>query len=254
MRRIIITWNIIAPLLAIALLSLDKGWWALAVIFSAHSLWLWATLIPSCQWFGPVITSFSTAQNEVWLTIDDGPDPVETPLLLELLDRHQAKATFFFIGTKAAQYPELVRSVLRRGHGIGNHTMTHPAAWFWAYLSHAVKGEIIRCNEMLYKITGDHPKLFRAPAGLKNGFVHRVLSQHQMALIGWSVRGFDGVRCDPARVLERLQQGIKPGAIILVHEGRGTSIEIVGKLLAWLEERGYRCVQPTLNTLHLAGD
>ncbi len=247
MRRFIIVWNIIATVVALVLLMQGYLWWAWAVIFSAHALWLWATLIPACEWFGPVITSFPTPHNEVWLTLDDGPDPVETPLLLELLDQHQAKATFFFIGSKAAQYPELVRAVQRRGHGIGNHTMTHPAAWFWAYLRHAVRGEIVHCNEMFFKITGTKPTLFRAPAGLKNGFVHSVLGDEKMKLVGWSVRGFDGVRCDPARVLERLQHGVRPGAILLVHEGRGTSMKIVRELLTWLDERGYQCVLPSLN-------
>jgi peptidoglycan/xylan/chitin deacetylase (PgdA/CDA1 family) len=142
-------------------------------------------------------------------------------MLLNLLDGAGAKATFFVIGEKVARYPELVREILRRGHEVGNHTMTHPAGWFWAMSKGRVREEIERCQEVVKEVTGGYEcRWFRAPAGFRNAAVHPVLEAKGMALAGWTVRGFDGVRSDAAEVVERLKAGLRDGAGVLMHEGR----------------------------------
>ena len=104
---------------------------------------------------------------------------------------------------------------------MGNHTMTHPAGWFWAMPKGRVREEIERCQEAVREVTGGYEcRWFRAPAGLRNHAVHPVLEAMGMRLAGWTVRGFDGVRSDAGEVVERLKAGLKDGAGVLMHEGR----------------------------------
>src|SRR5947207_14155724 len=114
-RRALLVFAFLAPFLAFFLLRVNLAA-ALAPIFFSHVLLLYPTLVPNCQWFGPVLRSFGTSEPEVWLTIDDGPSPAHTVALLDLLDRFQARATFFVIGKHAEQYPHLVTEILTRGH------------------------------------------------------------------------------------------------------------------------------------------
>ena len=255
-RRLVIIGNVVAPLAAVALLLTGHGLWALAAIMVAHALWLVPTLWPACGWLGEVVTvlpeaSGREAGNEVWLTIDDGPDPQDTPVLLDLLDAHEAKATFFFIGQKAAQHPALVREVVRRGHGLGNHTMTHPQFWFWAWGPRAVAREIDACQRELQTASGGvSPRWFRAPAGLKNPWVHEAVEKRGLRLACWSARGLDGVAGTAGAVLRRLDPGIRAGNIILMHEGRSDAAgarlapQVLGGILEKMQGRGLRGILP----------
>ena len=250
-RWLIVGLNVAAPVAALGLWISGAGAWALAVIMTAHALWLIPTLWPECDWCGEVVTLLpGTEGREVWLTIDDGPDPDDTPRLLDLLDRHQARATFFFIGSKAAAHPNLVAEVLRRGLTVGNHTMTHPQFWFWAYGPTAVRREIAACQSLLGAAADVAPGWFRAPAGLKNPWVHAEMERQHLRLACWSARGLDGVATDKDRVLRCLKRQVRPGAIVLMHEGRvdaeGRRLAplILDDLLSWLEAEGYRCALP----------
>lgn len=261
-RHAIIAWNVVAPFMAIALVFAGQVWWALALVVAGHALWLISTLIPACQWCGEVVTTLPQAREEdmrneaesdkkeVWLTIDDGPHPEDTPKLLDLLDAHQAKATFFFIGANAKKHPELVRQVMERGHEVANHTMNHAQYWYWAYGPGPAEREIDECQEVLGEIAGVKPKWFRAPAGFKNPIVQKHVEKLGLRLAGWSARGLDGVVKDKQRVLQRLYSEIQAGSIILMHEGRVAdgggrlAPQVLGELLMWLEEKGYRCVVP----------
>src|SRR5438045_9739584 len=109
-RRAILAFVFLAPFLGFFLVhvNLVAG---LAPIFLSHVLLLYPTLVPNCQWFGPVLRSFETSEPEIWLTIDDGPSPAHTIALLDLLDRFQPRATFFLFGNHAEQYPSPVTEI-----------------------------------------------------------------------------------------------------------------------------------------------
>ena len=223
LRRGILLWNWLVPWLVLGLFvgGWGSGWVMLGLLASGHWPWLYATLWQGCEWWGPQVRGLPVGGRVVWLTIDDGPDPVDTPVLLDLLDAAGAKATFFVIGEKVARHPELVREILRRGHEVGNHTMTHPAGLFWAMSKGRVRKEIERCQVAVKEATGGYEcRWFRAPAGLRNAAVHPVLESMGMVLAGWTVRGFDGVRSDAGEVVERLKAGLRDGAGVLIHEGR----------------------------------
>src|SRR4051812_31768102 len=202
-RRALLVFAFVAPVLGFFLVQINLVL-ALAPIFLAHVLLLYAMLVPNCQWFGPVMRSFETDEPEVWLTIDDGPSAAHTIGLLDLLDGFQARATFFLIGKHAEQHPHLVTEILARGHGIANHTYSHPSGSFWMAAPRRIATEIDLCAELL-RTGPDRPaRFFRAPVGLKNVFLHPELDQRQLQLIGWTVRGLDTIRRDPAKVANRV--------------------------------------------------
>ncbi len=230
--------------LAIALGFVGYPVVALALLLLSHLWILYATLHPGSQWLGPVVTHFDSQGRQVWLTIDDGPADGETQAVLDLLDRHQAKATFFLIGGKAKTQPDRVRQILERGHHIGNHSMHHPQGRFWCLSRKRIESEIADCAAVIGEITGGSPQYFRAPVGHKPWSLHPVLEQLHLPLVGWTARGFDGVSGDSGRVFDRLKKNLRPGAILLLHEGRGTLPTTLGMLLPELSTQGYRCVLP----------
>ena len=213
------------------------------VLALSHALILYPTLRPNVTWWGPVVTRFDTDKREVWLTIDDGPT-ADTPLVLDVLDRAGAKATFFIKGELAGAHPDLVHQILSRGHSIGNHSQTHPSATFWCALPSRVRSEIDDCNRVLRALTGEPPRWFRAPVGMKNFAVHPALERQNMRLIGWTARGFDSVTGDPDRVIARILPDVRPGAIIVLHQGLEYSVRIIDLVVAALHEQGYAFVIP----------
>src|SRR2546423_872603 len=248
-RRAILAFVFLAPFLGFFLVRVNLVA-ALAPLFFSHLLVLYGTLVANCQWFGPVLRSFETTEPEVWLTIDDGPSQAHTGAMLDLLDRFQARATFFLIGKHADQNPHLVTEILTRGHEIANHTYTHPSGSFWMAGPKRIATEIDGCAELLRTAPDRPAHFFRAPAGLKNLFVHSELDRRGLKLIGWTVRGLDTIRRDPAQVAERIVRNIKPGAIVVLHEGQRTqkvpefNPRCLELTLSGLTEKGYRCVIP----------
>src|SRR5256714_11015343 len=253
-RRVILAFVFLAPCLAFYLRRTNI-FIALAPIFLSHVLLLYPTLVANCQWFGPVIRSFETDKPEVWLTIDDGPSPAHTVAMLDLLDRFNARATFFVIGRRAEQYPHLVTEILGRGHEIANHTYSHPSGTFWFAGPRRIGLEIDLCAELLRAGLDRPPHFFRVPVGLKNLFVHPELERRRLALVGWTVRGLDTVQPDPVQGARRILRDTKPGAIIVLHEGHRVAKnpefhpQCLELTLSGLAEQVYRCVLPPLEQL-----
>ncbi|HEV3483782.1 MAG TPA: polysaccharide deacetylase family protein [Vicinamibacterales bacterium] len=214
-----------------------------AVLALSHMLILYPTLRPNAQWLGPVVTRFETDGNEVWLTIDDGPTD-DTRAVLDLLDRHQAKATFFVKGVLAEKQGDVIAEIVQRGHSVANHSQTHPSATFWCLLPGRIAMEIDECNRVLARLTSAKPRWFRAPVGMKNPAVHPVLARNGMRLIGWTIRGFDAVLDDVDEIAARMLPRLEPGAILVLHQGRPHSLRALDRVIAAVKERGYALVIP----------
>lgn len=230
----------------VALLWSTLGWTiGLPALLLAHAAFLWGTLRYDSALFGPVVRALATTEPVVWLTIDDGPS-ADTPAILDLLDRHAARATFFVVAENVRRHPELAREIVRRGHDLGNHSDTHSEKWFWALGPLRMRREIARAQADIERVTGHAPRWFRAVVGMANPFVAAPLRDLGLARVAWNARGFDGVAGDPDVVVARIERALKPGAIVLMHEGapHGRNVEMLERLLERLAARGYRCVLP----------
>ena len=239
------------PLAKIAGLALFfTGYRAAAfIVFFSPAPWLiWQFLVPTSRGFGPAIRRFRTDRREVWLTIDDGPDPVTTPRVLDLLDEHRARATFFLIGEKATRHPGLVAEIIRRGHSVGNHTHTHPHATYWNAGATRTGEEMDRCDAALRAAGAPSPRWFRPPVGLKSLALHRQLIARRLELVLWSARGYDTQVRNPDDAVRRIRDSLTPGTIILAHESgpQGSPrLDVIARLLAQLADDGYACVIPS---------
>jgi peptidoglycan/xylan/chitin deacetylase (PgdA/CDA1 family) len=223
-----------------------------AAAWAAHDfLWLYPTLRRNCDWHGPVATRFETTDREVWLTIDDGPDPRDTPDLLDLLARHGAKASFFAIGKKAAAHPDLCRRIVAEGHSLENHSHSHPSALWWAMPRLLVRRDLERANAALIEASGEFPRYFRSPVGMTNAGVHPAATRLGLRVVGWSAEGRDGCPAAPTTIVRRIMRGVFPGAILLLHEsGRSHHRALtLSRLLDQLARAGYRCVLPPESSL-----
>lgn len=195
--------------------------WAAGALLANHALLAASGLWPRCSLLGPNWTALpaeAAAGGNIALTFDDGPDPEVTPQLLDLLDRHRVAATFFCIGDRVAAHPALARDIVRRGHAIENHTRRH-AHTFSVLGPRAMAAEIATAQDIIGSVVGEPPRFFRAPAGLRNPFLDPVLAHLALQLVSWTRRGFDTVSNRPATVLARLQRGLGPGDILLLHDG-----------------------------------
>ena len=215
--------SMLLHVLALLLLIVEPGqWrWAIGAVVGNHLLITAIGLWPRSHWLGSNWTRLpasATRRNEIALTIDDGPDPLVTPQVLDLLDRYAAQATFFCIGEKAARYPDLCREIVRRGHVVENHSQHH-RHYFSLMGTRALGRELQAAQDTLTAITGQRPLFFRAPAGLRNPFLDPVLARLGLQLATWSARAFDTRIGDAERVKAKLLRGLKPGAILLLHDG-----------------------------------
>jgi peptidoglycan/xylan/chitin deacetylase (PgdA/CDA1 family) len=195
--------------------------WTAALIFANHTILTIAGLIPRSRLLGPNITRLppdAVQRGEVAITIDDGPDPDVTPLVLDILDRQKAKATFFCIGKLAAQHPEICREIVRRGHSIENHSLSHN--WYFSLLDPwNIHREVRTAQTILGEITGRAPRFFRATAGLRNPELEPVLAHCGLRLCSWSKRGFDTQVNDADAVFRCLVHDLRAGDILLLHDG-----------------------------------
>jgi peptidoglycan-N-acetylglucosamine deacetylase len=220
---LLIVATFVLHLLALAaLIAMPTQWrWALGAVAANHLLLTTIGLWPRSHWLGSnwtCLPAAATDRNEISLTIDDGPDPAVTPQVLDLLDRYAAQATFFCIGEKAARYPDLCREIVGRGHAVENHSQHH-RHYFSLMGPRGFARELQAAQDTLTTITGQRPRFFRAPAGLRNPFLDPVLTRLGLQLTAWSARGFDTQVGDAERVKEKLLRGLRAGAILLVHDG-----------------------------------
>ncbi|MES2099875.1 MAG: polysaccharide deacetylase family protein [Pseudomonadota bacterium] len=226
--------------------------WALGAIALDHALVTATGLWPRSTWLGANLLRLppaAVARREIALTIDDGPDPSITPAVLDLLDAHHTRATFFCIARHAEQHATLCREIVRRGHSVQNHSFDH-AHTFSLLGPRAIRRELVRAQDTLAQITGQRPRYFRAPAGLRNLFLAPVLHELDLQLVAWTRRGFDTVRRDPADVLARLTRELAAGDILLLHDhhtaraanGRPVTLEVLPALLQRFERDGLHAV------------
>jgi peptidoglycan-N-acetylglucosamine deacetylase len=202
----------------------------------------YATMAPASQLYGRTLTHGSNGE-EIALTFDDGPNYPHTLRLLEVLAKHNARATFFLIGRYVRQRPEIVRAIQAAGHAIGNHTYRHPNLIFVS--AARLRRELDDCRKELEDALGAPAPLFRPPFGGRRPNVLRVAREMGLTPVMWSVTGYDWSAPPPETIVHKASRQIESrrrpqGEIVLLHDGshksfganRAPTVEATRMLLA----------------------
>lgn len=179
----------------------------------------------------------SSKEKRVALTFDDGPHPKNTMKILELLKKHDAKATFFMLGSRVDFYPAIAKEIAENGHELGNHTWNHKD--LTTLSSEMIKQEVEETSAIILQATGQEPTVMRPPYGATNKEVGSVVN---LPSILWTVDTLDWKTHDPQAVLEEVKKNVRDGSIILMHDIHETTVKAVELVLDYLEENGYTCV------------
>lgn len=184
----------------------------------------------------------------VALTFDDGPHPVYTPKILEILRRHRAPATFFPLGRNVKRYPYVIEQMFADGHTIGNHSYEHGRLIFTS--REQIKWEMVETSAIIQRITGQRPRFFRPPRGLSGWSALRLASHLGMWTVLWNLSSRDWQRPGIECIVQRVLAKARDGAIVLFHdakyddpgEDRSQTVGALPKIIQGLRARGYRLV------------
>jgi peptidoglycan/xylan/chitin deacetylase (PgdA/CDA1 family) len=167
---------------------------------------------------------------KVALTFDDGPDSVYTPQILDVLRKHKVKATFFLIGNRAALFPDVVKRMVKEGHIVGNHSMTHPN--IIKLNKKQTLQEIRECEAVLFALTGYKPALFRSPYGSLDSKKVKEIGQMKVKIIAWNVDSLDWKSLTAEQVKYNILENVREGSIILQHASGSKKENLTGSVAA----------------------
>lgn len=178
------------------------------------------------------------------LTFDDGPNDPHTLELLDLLSKHDVRATFFLIGRYVKQRPDIARKIAQRGHVIGNHTFTHARLMYLP--TGRVRQEILQCGEAISNAVGEHSNLFRPPWGGRRPGTFSLVRQLGMEPIMWNVSGHDWDAPSVERIERNVMDNVRGGDVILLHDGghaafgtdRSKTVAAVDRLITRFKSEG----------------
>lgn len=233
---------------AVTLAAAPERWaWVGTALLVNHVAIAAGAMLPRSRLLGPNLARLSASGDTVGLTFDDGPDPLLTPKVLDLLDQHRATATFFCIGSRVERFPEAAAAIVARGHTVANHSHTHPNA-FGFYGPRGVQREVGSAQQAILAATGRRPTLFRAPVGIRGPFLEPCLAREGLRLVSWTRRGLDTLSRDPVAVAARLTRRVTSGDILLLHDsggatddaGRPVVLEALPRVLEALAARGLK--------------
>ncbi|WP_435837728.1 polysaccharide deacetylase family protein [Streptantibioticus parmotrematis] len=184
----------------------------------------------------------ATGGKAVNITIDDGPDPVWTPKVLQVLKENGVKATFCMIGPQAAAHPEVVRQVVADGNRLCDHTVSHNTSMDHMPDSYQSK-EILDAEQMIEKASGGvKPMYYRAPGGAFTPYSRQIAASQGMRPLGWNVDTKDFDRPGVPTIVKTLKSELPNGPTILFHDGggnRGQTVAALKEILPWLRQQGY---------------
>ena len=206
------------------------------------------TMWPTSQVCGRTFIGLPPGSHQLALTYDDGPNDPYTQRLLEVLDRHQVKATFFLIGTFVEQRPDIARAVVAAGHAIGNHTWDHPNLIFCS--SAETRRQLQRTQQAIFDATGVEVKLFRPPFGGRHPISLSVARSLGLQPVMWNVTCRDWKAKSADEIVAHAERQMRGGDVILLHDGefhrigvdRSRSVEASDRILSRYKSEGYEFV------------
>ncbi len=222
-------------------------WVSVSAMLAYFALATVGVLVPQLEMFGDVLWRGPSDKNWVALTFDDGPNPTTTRRVLAILDRFETKATFFLVGRKVRLHPEVVKEIHDAGHALGLHGYQHDRLFSLKRPSYVAE-DIERTQRAIEEACGARPVVFRPPIGHVSARTASGAKRAGVELIAWSVRSLDGLGGDPDRVAARIEKGLRPGAIIAMHDAAENddaapaSIEALPRVLQEIRDRELEAV------------
>jgi len=190
---------------------------ALAATAAAMSAAGYQSMAATGQWYGKTFTGIRRRSKQLALTYDDGPNDPHTLRLLEVLAKHNVKATFFLIGRYVEQRPGIVREVVNEGHVVGNHTFSHPNLIFAS--ARQTRTQLQECQQAITQAIGQHSPLFRPPFGGRRPGTLRIARSLGLAPVMWNVSGQDWKGYSADEIKQRIRRQLRGGDVILLHDG-----------------------------------
>ncbi len=234
----------ISLLVFLAFLSFyrEVKWWNFLLV---ALFWLIMTIWGSSDIkLGYFVKTYCSNDNEkeqkIAISFDDGPHPM-TEKVLDLLQKYDVKATFFCIGSQIEKYPDIFKRILNEGHIVGNHTFTHSNR-FGVFSTEKVIAEIVQTNEIIQRLSGKKVLFFRPPFGVTNPKISRAITTTKHKVIGWNIRSLDTVIEKEDRILKRIKKRVTPGGIILLHDTTQKTVNVLERLLLFLQTEKYSII------------
>ncbi|HEX6224438.1 MAG TPA: polysaccharide deacetylase family protein [Chryseolinea sp.] len=221
--------------------EMSPWWYALAGIIYLNILAYGAAVL-SAEFFMPVRCQGDRSSNKIAITFDDGPIPVMTDKILEVLSIHKVPAAFFCIGNRVNDYPALTKKIHDAGHLIGNHSYWH-GALFDLQSPEKIAVELIDTDSAIEKVIHKKPNFFRPPFGVTNPMVAKAVQKRGYKTIGWSIRSFDTVTKNSSVLFERITRSLKGGDVILFHDYSAATLEILPRFLDHVAKAGLKVVR-----------
>jgi len=235
--------NVAFALLTLGALVCFFSPWTYVVLFLSYSaVCAYGASVMSAQFFMPARCSGSKGDQDIAVTFDDGPVPGKTDRLLDILRKHDVPAAFFCIGHRVKAAPQLVQRAHAEGHLVGNHSYWH-GTWFDLLPAGRVQRELEDTDEWISASIGHTPRFFRPPYGVTNPMIARVAKRKQYIAVGWSVRSFDTVTDNRARLLERVTRSLKGGDVVLFHDHCESTLEILPAFFEHARKNGFKIVR-----------
>jgi len=206
------------------------------------------SMAPTGQWYGRTFTGLNSGTKRLALTYDDGPNDPHTFRLMEILAKHNVKATFFLIGRYVKQRPDIARELVQGGHVVGNHTFSHPNLIFAS--AHETTMQLRECEEALADAVGEQSLLFRPPFGGRRPGTLKIARALGLEPVMWNVTGWDWKGKPADYVEQRVSRQIRGGNVILLHDGshvafgadRSQTMIATDRLIARYKAEGYEFV------------
>lgn len=230
-----------AAAILLALFGVVSWYWFFALTILWIALTAWGVFDIRQSYFTDVFYKRKHSDGKsIALTFDDGPTAI-TDELLDLLQRHRAKATFFCIGKQIKNHPVIFQRIIAEGHTVANHTMHH-SPFIGFFSTDRVMQEIRSCDEVIQHLTTVNPKLFRPPYGVTNPLLAKAVKQTKHQVIGWSNRSLDTVMTDENKIYDRVISRLKAGDIVLFHDTTAKTLRVVERVLLFMEAQNLQSV------------
>ncbi|KKQ32370.1 MAG: Polysaccharide deacetylase [candidate division TM6 bacterium GW2011_GWF2_37_49] len=210
----------------------------------------WIAIPNSPQLFGQAVHRVKTPEKIVALTFDDGPNPPFTEQILNVLKKHQVKATFFVVGERTTQYPETVKLTYQSGHEIGNHTLSHHV--LVGKSKKFIISEIDSTDALIRELGYTGPIHFRSPKGMKFVTLSQTLAHKGRLNVLFDVVGWDWSRPGIKKIVKNVMKSVRHGSIILLHDGdgdhndkitdRSQTVQATNIIIQRLKDQGYKFV------------